>query len=297
MDIVTLVENSCHDSRLRGEFGLSLLVQCAHATILFDMGASSLFAENAAILGVDLEGVDCAVLSHAHYDHGGGMEAFFDINKHSVLYHGQGVAGGYYGHVRAKIPTLLQPLAAHIPDTLTFCRYIGVESAVLTAQQHRLDGVSGCREICPHVFVLTDICADYALPAGNTFLLEEVDGALQKDRFLHELILVVVEEDGLVIFTGCGHRGILNMVQTVRHHFSDVPIKGVVGGFHLARRPGKPDHAGTAADIAQIADVFDQVGVRTVATGHCTGAGACDILRQRLDDRFVELTTGRRFSL
>ena len=39
---------------------------------------------------------------------------------------------------------------------------------------------------------------------------------LQPDGFTHELIMVVREAGGRTLFTGCGHRGIVNMIETVR---------------------------------------------------------------------------------
>ena len=77
MEILTLVENRCYDKRLMPEFGLSLLVTFRDSTILFDMGASSRFADNAEIMDKDLAKVDCAVISHAHFDHGGGCRRKF----------------------------------------------------------------------------------------------------------------------------------------------------------------------------------------------------------------------------
>ena len=93
MEIITLVENSCADGRLRQEFGLSLLVRCAAGSILFDMGASRLFTDNARAMGIDLADVDCAVLSHAHYDHGGGLGTFLALNDGAEVYVGRRAAG------------------------------------------------------------------------------------------------------------------------------------------------------------------------------------------------------------
>ena len=91
MGIVTLVENSCYDKRLMPEFGLSLLVTFPDNTILFDMGASARFTDNAEIPEKDLAKVNCAVISHAHFDHGGGLAAFIEKNHLAPIYAGPGV--------------------------------------------------------------------------------------------------------------------------------------------------------------------------------------------------------------
>ena len=54
--------------------------------ILFDSGQSNLLIHQAALLGADLGKVDLAVLSHGHYDHGGGLEGFLEVNKTAPVY-------------------------------------------------------------------------------------------------------------------------------------------------------------------------------------------------------------------
>ena len=85
MKITVLVDN-LRNGPLKGEWGLSFLIEYEKWKILLDTGASGLFARNARRLGIDLGEVDHAVLSHAHYDHSDGMSAFFRENDHAALY-------------------------------------------------------------------------------------------------------------------------------------------------------------------------------------------------------------------
>ena len=86
MIIKTLVENTSNSEVLGCEHGLSLYIETPAHRIIFDMGASNLFAINARKVGVDLDLIDIAVLSHDHYDHGGGLKTFLDINTKAKIY-------------------------------------------------------------------------------------------------------------------------------------------------------------------------------------------------------------------
>ena len=86
IQITALVENTSADPRLGAEHGLSLYIETGAHHILFDMGQTALYAANARALGVDLAGVDLAVLSHGHYDHGGGLAHFLAANPGAPVY-------------------------------------------------------------------------------------------------------------------------------------------------------------------------------------------------------------------
>ena len=79
LTITVLVENS-DGKDLCGEHGLSLYIEYNGGKYLLDMGATELFAKNAARLGLSLADVEAAFLSHAHYDHAGGLSRFFAEN-------------------------------------------------------------------------------------------------------------------------------------------------------------------------------------------------------------------------
>ena len=86
MTITSLLENTAARAGIAAEHGLSLYIETATRRILFDMGQTDLFARNAEALGIDLSRVDLAILSHGHYDHGGGLAAFLEINQTAPVY-------------------------------------------------------------------------------------------------------------------------------------------------------------------------------------------------------------------
>ena len=75
MRLKVLVENTASDEALQCVHGLSFYLEAAGKRILFDMGPGAQFAQNAQTLGVALDLVDFAVLSHGHYDHVGAVAA------------------------------------------------------------------------------------------------------------------------------------------------------------------------------------------------------------------------------
>ena len=86
MKITTLMENTASAECYTAEHGLSIYIETKNHVILFDSGASGAFADNAEKLGVDLGKVEMAVLSHGHYDHGGGLPRFMEKNKTAPIY-------------------------------------------------------------------------------------------------------------------------------------------------------------------------------------------------------------------
>ena len=83
MRIVTLMEDTACAPEFAYEHGLSFYIEANSQKLLFDMGQTDLFLRNAQALGVPLDKVDAAFVSHGHYDHGGGLAAFLKVNDHA----------------------------------------------------------------------------------------------------------------------------------------------------------------------------------------------------------------------
>ena len=277
MQVTALIENTASEGRddLCPEFGLSLHVEVNGISVLFDTGASGAFAENADTLGVDLSEVGVAVVSHQHFDHGGGLERFFERNQRATVYLRQAPLVDRYFKALAVIK-----------------RPIGLDRELLRRCADRIEFVDGLRVIAPGVSLVTDIGSLHPRPRGNRRLFADSSGTLVHDPFDHELMMVVHEDDGMVVFSGCSHHGILNLIDAARAQFPRVPIKAVFGGFHLIGLPFYNSMAASTREVRDIAwQVMDKVD-GTVYSGHCTGAKAFAVLADVMGDSLRSIATG-----
>ena len=257
MKITALVENTAADGRLGCEHGLSLYIEACGRRLLFDMGQSDLFARNAAALGVDLAAVDLAVLSHGHYDHGGGLAAFLARN--------------------AAAPVWVSPYAFE-PHYHGSERYIGLDPAL--AASPRLRRAGQVQPLAPGLTLYA--CLDPAVwprrhDLGSFGLTVREGDAFLPEDFRHEQYLLIEEGDRRVLISGCSHRGILDIAAWFA---PDV----LVGGFHFNSLPLDGVLAGYARELA----VYDT----DYYTCHCTGRPQYEFMRQYMP-RLGYLSTGQ----
>ena len=201
MTLTTLIENTTLSPSLTAEHGLSLYIETGDHRILFDMGQSPAFAENARKLGIDLGKVDTAILSHGHYDHGGGLETFLSLNHTAPVYVNRHAFGPHYN---------------------ASGKYIGLD---LRLQNHpRLVFTQGQTHIAPGLTLHT-----LPLPPADTSGLQVLEeGSLRPEDFRHEQYLTIEEAGRTILISGCSHKGI---VPIANHFRPDI----LIGGFHLMK--------------------------------------------------------------
>ena len=269
MRITTLLENSPNPQNpaLKAEHGLSFYIEHRGRFLMSDLGATAAFADNANLLGVDLNNVEAVTISHHHYDHGGGMARFFTENNRATIHLRQSDMEDFIAQHGTEPPT-----------------YIGLDQAVLVEQAGRMTYLEKSREILPGVHVLTQINITHPTPSGNEELKMVRDGKVQVDQFLHEIVTVLEGETGLVVLTGCAHNGVLNMIETVREVFPDAPISAVIGGFHLCHE--------TPESVREVGEALDAMDIPAIYTGHCTGENSVAVLEGVLGEKLHRLYTG-----
>ena len=265
MRITTLVENVSTDPLLGSEHGLSLWIETNTKKILFDSGATTLFEKNAEVLGVDLSTADFAVLSHGHWDHGGGMNRFLALNEKAPIYLKKSALGSYYS--RRDEETLAY---AGLDDELK-------ESDRFIFSDEHTDLGDGA-------FLFGRIEGKEFVPEGNKTLYVEADGGMGIDPFEHEHCLGIEEGEEKVLFSGCSHLGIVNIVEQYRMLRGFYPTR-VIGGFHLSKIEDVHTLKKIAMRLLESGAAF--------YTGHCTGEASYRILKEYMQERLEYLPTGR----
>ena len=255
MKITTLIENTALSPELTAEHGLSLFVETDRYRFLFDAGQSGAFADNARKLGIDLKTADFAVLSHGHYDHGGGMARFLEINRRAKLYLRADAFGDYCNAAQ---------------------KYIGLEESLRRSGRLELTG-DEC-VIMPGLTLRSCNGLPRPVPTDSFGLTEKTDSGFLPDRFLHEQYLLIEEKGKRVLLSGCSHKGILNILEWFR---PDV----LVGGFHFKQLgPDSPRLRAWGEEMAKYDTVF--------YTGHCTGQAQFETLKTILGHRLHAICTG-----
>ena len=270
MKIRNLIENTEGAAGLAAEHGLSFYIETEKHRLLMDLGPSASVLQNAAHLGVDLKAVDTVILSHGHFDHGGGIMPFAKLNPDAKIYLPDSAFGGYYAERDYKPE----------PD------YIGLDPEI--AKLPQIIRVKGELKIDDELSLFSGVSGRKYPPVSNKSLKRKEGEIYLPDDFRHEQYLVITEGEKHVLFSGCAHKGILNILDRYRELYGGAPDI-VVSGFHMMKKTGYTDEERsiireTARRLKKYPTVF--------YTCHCTGTGAFDLMKKIMGDRLVYVHCG-----
>ena len=264
MKVIILIENTSKCS-LCAEHGLSVYIEYNGMKYLLDTGASNTFSENARQLGINLADIDIAFLSHAHYDHSGGFEAFFKENE--------------------KAPVYLQDTSAencyYRPDNVD--KYIGIPVHLLEKYKKRFQYVDHVCEVEKGVWLVPHFTKNLDEIGRRACMFRKVGEEYVPDDFAHEQSLVFETSKGLII---------LNIVKEVQMALGNQKVYAVIGGFHMMKLSGLDTLAIPEAEVINVASQLQELGVEEIYTGHCTGTVAYGLLKHELKEKIHELSTG-----
>jgi 7,8-dihydropterin-6-yl-methyl-4-(beta-D-ribofuranosyl)aminobenzene 5'-phosphate synthase len=269
---------------LIAEHGFSALVTVTRGgrehRFLFDTGASpDGVTENMRRLGVDPGSIEAIVCSHGHFDHTAGIDGLVrTLGRTSlpVLIHPH-----FWRRRRLQLPGR-DPL--ELPTTsrsaLTGAGFEIIEeqqpsflfdrSVLVTGEVPRVTGY------------------EPGFPPQQAWL----DGAWQPDPLVldDQALIFQVAGKGLVVITGCGHAGVVNIARYARRLTGDQPLYALVGGFHLNGPLFEPL-------IPRVLDDLAEMDPGVLVPAHCTGWRAQHALAGRFPDAFVPNSVGTSFFL
>jgi 7,8-dihydropterin-6-yl-methyl-4-(beta-D-ribofuranosyl)aminobenzene 5'-phosphate synthase len=269
---------------LIAEHGFSMLVTVEQAgrehRLLFDAGLSpDAMVTNMRRLGIDPGDIEVIVLSHGHADHTAGLDGFIR-------------AVG-----RANLPVLLHPefwnrrrlvIPGHDPIELPTTSRRALEDAGFAITEQRRPSFLFNNS----VLITGEVDRTSGFEPG--FPPQQ---ALRGDRWepdplvLDDQALIVhVRGRGLVVLTGCGHSGIVNITRYARRLTGIDQVHAVLGGFHLAGPIFEPL-------IPRVCNELESLSPQVIVPAHCTGWAAQHALARRFPDAVIPNTVGTRIDL
>lgn len=268
-----LVENKTDNPGVMAEHGLSIYIEADGKKILFDAGATELVVENAKTLGIDLADIDLAVVSHGHYDHTGGFPAFCRRNEKAPIYIHKNAFRRSFGLVDGK------------PEKeLSAIRW---SEAELEELQNRLVFTDGPQWITENICITGTVpLAEGFEPTENFYYYNDA-GQMVTDDMSHEQCLVIRQEDGLYIFSGCSHRGVISALNACKAMFPGERVAVLAAGMHL--------YSASDEDRASVMDQVIAEDLDMVMPVHCTGIRAICDLKTALGEKCVIATAGDVF--
>ena len=275
MEIMILLENNSVDAQLETKHGLSVFIKYRGKNILLDTGPDNKFIKNAKKLNADLTKIDLVFLSHSHYDHTGGLNAFFKMNKNPPpVYLMDKVSSRYYKKQKF------------------FNISIGLKMS--KKYNSKITQLDNDLIIDNSIYFFRNTVSDNVKPASNSKLFKKENKNIIPDTFDHEGILVLEENGELAIFNSCSHNGLLNIIGTVEAKIPGKKIRCYTGGLHLSN-PGTKQHDNEEY-LDMLAEKIIKKGI-TLYTGHCTGRYALEYMKKKLDSRMREINTGMRLNI
>lgn len=252
MKILSLVENSCK-SDLKAKHGLSIYIETKSHKILFDLGPDDTLFQNAEKRNIDISQIDTVIISHGHIDHGGALEKFLLLNSKAKVYVQSQAFEPHYSK------TLFLKISVGIDPTLKFHPQI-----VLLDGDYKIDDELS-------LFTVKNTSKLYS-PVNNA--LYDKNG---KDLFLHEQNLIVAD-DKTVLLMGCGHAGVVNIMEKAEKFHPDFCI----GGFHLFNPVTKKSVSNEF--MSRIVAGLAKYNNTEFYTCHCTGEKAFNFLSRHMSN-------------
>jgi 7,8-dihydropterin-6-yl-methyl-4-(beta-D-ribofuranosyl)aminobenzene 5'-phosphate synthase len=281
---VPVMEGGQGPDALIAEHGFSVLVTVTKAgrehRFLFDTGTSpDGVTENMRRLDIDPGSIEAIVCSHGHFDHTTGIDGLIR-------------AVG-----RANMPVLIHPhfwrrrrlvLPGRDPLEIPTTSRRGLAEAGFDIIEEQQPSFLFDRSVLITGEVPRTTGYEPGFPAQQAW----IGGGWQPDPLVldDQALIVSVAGKGLVVITGCGHAGVINISRYARRLTGGQPLYALLGGFHLSGPLFEPL-------IPRVLDELATISPGVLVPAHCTGWRAQHAMSARFPTAFVPNSVGTSFHL
>jgi 7,8-dihydropterin-6-yl-methyl-4-(beta-D-ribofuranosyl)aminobenzene 5'-phosphate synthase len=279
-----VMEDGQAPDALIAEHGFSVLVTVTKAgrehRFLFDAGTTpDGVTENMRRLDVDPGSIEAIVCSHGHFDHTTGLDGLIRVLG------------------RAGLPVLIHPhfwrrrrllLPGREPLEVPTTSRQALTGAGFEIIEERQPSFLFDRSVLITGEVARTTGYEPGFPPQQAWL----GGSWQPDPLVldEQAMIVNVAGRGLVVITGCGHAGVVNIARYARRLTRDQPLYALLGGFHLNGPMFEPL-------IPRVLDDLAAMDPGVLVPAHCTGWRAQHAMAARFPGVFVPNSVGSSFYL
>ncbi len=250
------------NSKLAPDWGYSALIEFGGKRILFDTGDNAaLFPENMQRMHIDLSHLDMVVISHSHADHTAGLRYVLSLNPKTPLFvpddpyfTGTEVPRRFFTtDAQPALPAAMRYFGGNVPEHVPGWQLYN---------DTNMSVVSEAITVAPGVRLVALVSDKPAF------------------RGLHEISLIIDTPKGPVIFAGCSHPGIEQIMAAATASSPQTPVYMLFGGLHLVQD--------TREQIEATLNVLaNQYYLQKIAVGHCTGELAFLMIKQKWGNKDI----------
>ncbi|MCS7280350.1 MAG: MBL fold metallo-hydrolase [Desulfobacterota bacterium] len=264
------------------EHGLSFFVNAfldrKKYSFIFDFGVDGeLLLHNFEVLKIEPKGASALILSHGHFDHYGGLLRLVrHLGSSGIkglpLYLGSGTFARRFAKKKDDEGLI----------DLGMLRREELEGVTRVYEiEEPLEFLPGC-----YISGRIEMKNDYEDISSGFFV--EREGILANDDFREELALFFLLRRGLVIISGCAHRGIVNTVTQIVDQTGIRKIYALFGGFHLLEDETR---------IRKTIEGLEAFSPDYVILCHCSSLSAKLLFMKLVGKRCIINTVGTTYNL